>query len=136
MAWGRTRPFLIRTSDSTVPAGQIGVLKNVERLMDAGAEVEGVHESVPVLSSQPANSSVPTSLDSDECQARSRRVGRSSPDLEGTKEKTYLRAPIESPPCQYFCSDRNAMMSGMTDTSAPMMMMPQRLAPPLLLPEA
>ena len=50
--------------------------------------------------------------------------------------KTYLRAPSESPPFQYFCSARNAMMSGMTDTSAPMMMMPQRLAPPLLLPEA
>ena len=83
-----THSFLIRMSDSSVPAGHIGVLDNVERLMDAGAEVEGVHESVPVLSSQPANSSIPTSLDSDKCQARSRRVGRSSPDLQGRGRPT------------------------------------------------
>jgi hypothetical protein len=34
--------------------------------------------SLPVFSSQPTNSSILTSLDSVECQARSRRVGRSS----------------------------------------------------------
>ena len=36
----------------------------------------------------------------------------------------YLRAPSESPPCQYFCRERNAMTSGMTETSEPMMIRP------------
>src|SRR6185437_3468592 len=31
----------------------------------------------------------------------------------------YLTLPSESPPCQYFCSDRNDTMSGMIEMSAP-----------------
>ena len=56
----------------------VGVLEDVESLLDtAGAEVHRVHQLAAALSSQPANSSIPTSLDSVECHARSSRDGRS-----------------------------------------------------------
>ena len=60
----------------------------------------------------------------------------SSVEGDGWRTLVLLERPEESPPCQYFCRARNAMMSGMTDTSEPMMITPQRFAPPLLFPEA
>ena len=80
MSYGSTAPFAMRWSDSSVPDADVRVLEHVERLLhSAGAEVDGVHElAVDLLRASSANSSRPTSFVSVECQARSRRRGRSS----------------------------------------------------------
>ena len=100
----------------------------VEAVVDAPAEVlhEGAEEAA--VDGRDDEGGV-------EGQACCRHGCASDSWLEWIVERPgrYFRLPIESPPCQYFCSARKAMISGTTDTSEPMMMRLQSEWPPPLL---
>ena len=99
----------------------------VDAVVDAAPEVldEGAEEPAVDRSDDEVG------VDGEMCGDHGSSVACRVSVSEGRRMRAgYLRLPMESPPCQYLCRVRKAMISGITETSEPRMMMLHRLSPP------
>ncbi len=115
---GWSRPRARCTSSMTSCAEALGVGRRVAGLVDAvvDAAAEVLDERAEQSAVDGADREV--RVDGEACGEHGLLSMVSAGWSRGVR---YLRLPSERPPCQYFCRERNAMTSGMIETSEPMM---------------